>query len=215
MPSYTVPPHKRQRRTATSVFAGKFDLRFHRVSIDRAVEKAEGRKVERWREKESECERERERNHERKQAQAVPQSELKPTSLAAKPSLFWSARPAIRMYTPQRSVSISSQPMQLSSPHTSPGPSISSHTYHEREDDRLSCRTQKSTAPPPSKRAKSRIAAKRGWKGYAEGFLSPSEKNIDAVYVLPERRTRSGKSFSAATGRPAVLNSTAARQDRS
>jgi hypothetical protein len=43
------------------------------------------------------------------------------------------------------------------------------------------------------------VAVKKGWKGWVEGSPPPSEKliNLDAVPVLQERRTRSGKSFDA------------------
>jgi hypothetical protein len=46
---------------------------------------------------------------------------------------------------------------------------------------------------------KKRPAARKGWKGWVEGSPPPSEKliNLDAVKVLEERRTRSGKSFDA------------------
>jgi len=44
-------------------------------------------------------------------------------------------------------------------------------------------------------RTKKRAASKKGWKGWVEGSPPPSEKliNLDAVPVLQERRTRSGK----------------------
>jgi hypothetical protein len=46
---------------------------------------------------------------------------------------------------------------------------------------------------------KKRVAVKKGWKGWVEGSPPPSEKliNLDAVPILQERRTRSGKSFDA------------------
>jgi len=52
------------------------------------------------------------------------------------------------------------------------------------------------TSSLPRKR---RVAVKKGWKGWVEGSPPPSEKliNLDAVPVLQERRTRSGKNFDA------------------
>jgi hypothetical protein len=55
------------------------------------------------------------------------------------------------------------------------------------------------SASSPSQQRRKRVAVKKGWKGWVEGSPPPSEKliNLDAVPVLQERRTRSGKNFDA------------------
>ena len=127
-------------------------------------------------------------------------------------SSFWRARPAIHIATMHRSVSVTPPPM-LSPPHplvsspSTPGPSTSSgtsrtsskrpHTPDDHEDiHRLHHGARQQPPPPPRKK---RVAVKKGWKGWVEGSPPPSEKliNLDAVPVLQERRTRSGKSFDA------------------
>ena len=125
------------------------------------------------------------------------------------PSSFWRAsgtshRPTINIATMQRSVSVTPPPM-ASSPQSTPGPSTSSitsrtsskrprtpHDYDSTDDD-----PTVATSPQPPR--KKRIAVKKGWKGWVEGSPPPSEKliNLDAVPILHERRTRSGKSFDA------------------
>ena len=124
------------------------------------------------------------------------------------PSTSWGARPVLHIASMQRSVSVTPPPMP-SSPPTTPGPSISSstsrtsskrpHTPYEDEDMDHS-RDMSFTTPPPEPRPrKKRAAARKGWKGWVEGSPPPSEKliNLDAVTVLHERRTRSGKNFDA------------------
>jgi hypothetical protein len=124
-------------------------------------------------------------------------------------SSFWRARPAIHIATMQRSVSVTPPPMPSSpqpiqsSPASTPGPSSSSSTSRTSskrprtpaDDEDLHRRP---TASSQHKRKK-RVAVKKGWKGWVEGSPPPSEKliNLDAVPVLQERRTRSGKSFDA------------------
>ncbi|KAG5652086.1 hypothetical protein H0H81_006349 [Sphagnurus paluster] len=127
-------------------------------------------------------------------------------------SSFWKAkaRPTIHIATMQRSVSVTPPPptspiLLPSTPASTPGPSHSSSTSrtsskrpHTPEDcDEL--RDRSSTASPALPRARKRAAAKKGWKGWVEGSPPPSEKliNLDAVPVLQERRTRSGKNFDA------------------
>lgn len=132
------------------------------------------------------------------------------------PSSFWQARPQIVIPSLQRSASFSPPPMpgMQSSPPTTPGPSISSRTsatsskrpYTPDDFDELTDRqgSVDSQPPPPKKERKKRAAARKGWKGWVEGSPPPSEKliNLDAVTVLAERKTRSGKSFDAiGTGR--------------
>jgi len=55
---------------------------------------------------------------------------------------------------------------------------------------------QPDATPRPRKK---RVAVKKGWKGWVEGSPEPSTKliNLDAVPILRERRTRSGKNFDA------------------
>jgi hypothetical protein len=129
-----------------------------------------------------------------------------PPPLPSGTSSFWRARPSIHIATMQRSVSItpppmpSSPPPMPSSPASTPGPSSSSSTSHTsskrpRTPDDDEDLDREHHAPERKKRP----AAKKGWKGWVEGSPAPSEKliNLDAVPVLQERRTRSGKSFDA------------------
>ncbi|KAG0696593.1 hypothetical protein DFH29DRAFT_950390 [Suillus ampliporus] len=224
------PTHKRQRRTATSVLAGDFDLRPPRdvltsllngVGPYKEVEKEEETRRTKKKEK-----RERLKEKQRtKVTSKVPEKPLKVESATApppvptvvaqsisapvmQPSSFWRARgtsnrPTIHIATMQRSVSVTPPPMP-SSPQSTPGPSNSSAT------SRTSSKRPRTPADdyPESETfshyrhaqpRKKRIAVKKGWKGWVEGSPPPSEKliNLDAVPVLQERRTRSGKSFDA------------------
>jgi len=127
-------------------------------------------------------------------------------------SSFWRARPTIKIATMQRSVSVTPPPMTSpllmpSTPVSTPGPSNSSstsrtsskrlHTPDDYEDFDL--RHHSMSASSPSQQRRKRVAVKKGWKGWVEGSPPPSEKliNLDAVPVLQERRTRSGKNFDA------------------
>ncbi|THH17559.1 hypothetical protein EW146_g3286 [Bondarzewia mesenterica] len=229
----TLPPYKRQRRTATSVLAGVFDPRPPRdvltsllngVPINKDVEETDQARREKRREK-------KERDKEKKKAkalakprespapavvQAVPTvGPITPTNNAPhrtilplpEPSSLWGARPVVHLATIQRSVSVTPPPMPESSPPTTPGPSISSstsrtsskrpHTPYE-DDDLNNAQSIAFNSPEPRPRKK-RAAARKGWKGWVEGSPPPSEKliNLDAVTVLHERRTRSGKNFDA------------------
>ncbi|KAN0084388.1 hypothetical protein V8E55_007892 [Tylopilus felleus] len=127
------------------------------------------------------------------------------------PSSFWRARgashrPTIHIATMQRSVSVTPPPM-ASSPRSTPGPSdwsTTSRTSSKRprtpDDDAYATEPGVVTTPPPtSSQRKKRVAVRKGWKGWVEGSPPPSEKliNLDAVPILQERRTRSGKSFDA------------------
>ncbi|KIJ59394.1 hypothetical protein HYDPIDRAFT_118622 [Hydnomerulius pinastri MD-312] len=128
------------------------------------------------------------------------------------PSSFWRARgtshrPTIHIATMQRSVSVTPPPM-ASSPQSTPGPSdwsATSRTSSKRPrtpDDDDDANEPSVVTPPtshPQPPRKKRVAVKKGWKGWVEGSPPPSEKliNLDAVPVLQERRTRSGKSFDA------------------
>jgi hypothetical protein len=189
------------------------------VAPYKVVEKEEETRRNKKREK-------RERDKERKRAKAAVRAHEKalgstrldaiptaapvsqPTAPIAQPiqsgtSSFWRARPSIHIATMQRSVSVtpppmpSSPPPMASSPASTPGPSSSSSTSRTSskrprtpgDDEDLDRHAQR----------KKRVAVKKGWKGWVEGSPPPSEKliNLDAVPVLQERRTRSGKSFDA------------------
>lgn len=195
------------------------------VSPYKAVEKEEERQMKK--EKKEKKDRDRERKREKKavakarkrelmndsQPNATPQAS---TSAIAIPqpatSSFWRARPAIHIATMQRSVSITPPPtsptLLPSTPASTPGPSNSSstsrtsskrpHTPDDYEDFGSEHRSMGPSSPHTQPRKK-RIAVKKGWKGWVEGSPPPSEKliNLDAVPVLQERRTRSGKNFDA------------------
>lgn len=126
------------------------------------------------------------------------------------PSSFWRARgtshrPTIHIATMQRSVSVTPPPM-ASSPRSTPGPSdwsTTSRTSSKRpltpDDDTHAGEPTVATSSPTPAHRKKRVAVRKGWKGWVEGSPPPSEKliNLDAVPMLQERRTRSGKSFDA------------------
>ncbi|KAH6917783.1 hypothetical protein BKA70DRAFT_1366334 [Coprinopsis sp. MPI-PUGE-AT-0042] len=141
-----------------------------------------------------------------------------PPIVNAKAANFWKSkvpavpksRPEIMIASIQRSVSVTPPPMspQATTPEATPGPSISSSVSHESfkrpytpdDSEDLDFRHISGPGGPSehSKRErKKRPAAKKGWKGWVEGSPPPSEKliNLDAVPVLQERRTRSGKNF--------------------
>lgn len=122
---------------------------------------------------------------------------------------FWGNRPSIQIPAMhQRSVSVTPPPFTSpllfpSTPASTPGPSNSSSTSRTSskrprtpDDYEDLVRAIHERALPPRK---PRAAAKKGWKGWVEGSPPPSEKliNLDAVPVLQERRTRSGKNFDA------------------
>lgn len=222
-------PYKRQRRTATAVLAGDFDLRPARDALTSLLNGVEAYKVV---EKDDEAKREKrrerkEKEREKKRAKLAavrkinesgPNTSVSLMAASASKSStpvthhstisassFWRARPTIHIATMQRSRSVSVTPPPLpSSPASTPGPSISSSTSRTSskrprtpEDHEDLIQLKRSSSPPPPR--KKRVAVKKGWKGWVEGSPPPSEKliNLDAVPVLQERRTRSGKSFDA------------------
>ncbi|KAF8629034.1 hypothetical protein AX15_003594 [Amanita polypyramis BW_CC] len=144
---------------------------------------------------------------------AVPSNQIASSSAPPKvqtsttiASSFWRARPAIHIATMQRSVSVTpppiSSPPPLASTSTStPAPSTSVGTSRTSSKRPHTPDEEEKFDPTPSvpKPRKKRVAVKKGWKGWVEGSPPPSEKliNLDAVPVLQERRTRSGKSFDA------------------
>jgi len=130
-----------------------------------------------------------------------------PTPASSSVTPFWRARPTIHIPAMQRSVSVTPSPTlsthrHASTPGSTPGPSISSSTSQTSSkrprtpDDDEGLETESASAPQPRKK---RAAAKKGWKGWVEGSPPPSDKliNLDAVPLLQERRTRSGKNFDA------------------
>ncbi|KAH9962847.1 hypothetical protein BC827DRAFT_1195349 [Russula dissimulans] len=197
----TIPPHKRRRRTATSVLAGDFDPRPPRdvltsllngVPRYSLVESALDMKRERRRDKkarESVKKRAKSAHDEPVNGASGAHHDIVPsiadTTLHSNDFLFdtpsssaWGSRPVLRLATTQRSVS---------RPHT-PGDDSDLDDSHTDTQD-----------PPLPRSRKKRPAARKGWKGWVEGSPPPSEKliKLDDVQVLEERRTRSGKSFDA------------------
>ena len=134
---------------------------------------------------------------------------FQPESSTASSSGKQVSRPTIHIPAMQRSFSIT--PTPPSSPHfiksgstgSTPGPSVSTSTSRTsskrpRTPDDEEVMTMRPPTPPPRPRKK-RLAVKKGWKGWVEGSPEPSGKliNLDAVPMLQERRTRSGKNFDA------------------
>jgi hypothetical protein len=124
-------------------------------------------------------------------------------------SSFWRARPAIHIATMQRSVSVTppplSSPPSLASTSTStPAPTNSVGTSRTSSKRPLTPDEEEEKYDPSqssgSRPRKKRVAVRKGWKGWVEGSPPPSEKliNLDAVPIIQERRTRSGKVFDAA-----------------
>lgn len=198
-----------------------------RKEKEREREKEKEREREKEREKEKERERKRAKSDARPPARvsAPPVASTSVAGASGPPapkisapvarpvaSSFWQARPAIHITNMPRSVSITPPPM-ASSPPTTPGPSVSSTTsgtsskrphtpYDDEYDTHSRQRSEMSQTPPPSAQPrprKKRTAVRKGWKGWVEGSPPPSEKliNLDVVTVLPQRKTRSGKSFDA------------------
>ncbi|KIK52846.1 hypothetical protein GYMLUDRAFT_250836 [Collybiopsis luxurians FD-317 M1] len=121
------------------------------------------------------------------------------------PVQIWASRPTIQFATCSRerseSVTPPSPPPVPSSPESTPGPSISSSTSRtSSKRPRTPDDDEELLLLPLAPRVrKKRPAARKGWKGWVEGSPPPSTKliNLDAVPVLQERRTRSGKNFDA------------------
>ncbi|KAL0576403.1 hypothetical protein V5O48_005592 [Marasmius crinis-equi] len=119
------------------------------------------------------------------------------------------SRPNIQLPTYNREQSVtppplsSPLPLHSSSHENTPDPSISSTTSRTSskrprtpdDDEEIAAMLP----PQEAKPRKKRMAVKKGWKGWVEGSPPPSEKliNLDAVPILQERRTRSGKNFDA------------------
>ncbi|KAF5369097.1 hypothetical protein D9758_003075 [Tetrapyrgos nigripes] len=214
-------PAKRMRRTATTVMAGYFDYRPYRprdvltsllngVAPYLAEEKEEEERMKRKMQK-REKERERQAREQALCAEVPKNAVAGPSTMPMRlptesQSAPYAARPSIHIKTFQRSLSVTPPPITSpeppSSPESTPGPSHSSSTSRTSSkrprtpDDDESIVLVSPTQPKPKKK---RMAHRKGWKGWVEGSPPPSEKliNLDAVPVLQERRTRSGKNFDA------------------
>lgn len=135
-----------------------------------------------------------------------------PRQPAAAGSSKCTSRPTIHIPAMQRPFSITPSPP--SSPNflsfwpnqeRSPEPSVSSGTSRTSskrprtpaDDEVMEMGSAQPSSEPRAR--KKRIAVKKGWKGWVEGSPEPSTKliNLDAVPILRERRTRSGKNFDA------------------
>jgi len=139
----------------------------------------------------------------------APTSSLTP--VASSSSMKFVTRPTIHIPAMQHSFSVTPSPPTspqfiISTPGSTPGPSISSSTSRTSSkrprtpyDDEDEMFGDDQSGPSAPKIRKKRSAVKKGWKGWVEGSPEPSEKliNLDAVPVLHERRTRSGKNFDA------------------
>ncbi|KAK7463046.1 hypothetical protein VKT23_007632 [Stygiomarasmius scandens] len=214
-------PAKRMRRSATTIMAGHFDYRPYRprdvlTSLLNGVGHylvEDQEEEERLRKKQQRREKERQR-HAREQTtraettkNATPGPSLSaPLPMTREPSHSYNSRPSIQINTFQRSLSVTPPPITAlelpSSPDSTPGPSNSSST------SRTSSKRPRTPdddepidplIPVQPKLKKKRVAHRKGWKGWVEGSPPPSEKliNLDAVPILQERRTRSGKNFDA------------------
>ncbi|KIL63162.1 hypothetical protein M378DRAFT_164855 [Amanita muscaria Koide BX008] len=130
-------------------------------------------------------------------ASAPPKAQTSTTSASS----FWRARPAIHIATMQRSVSVTppppSTPPPLASTSTStPAPTTSVGTSRTSSKRPFTPDEEEEKYTPTSSRPrKKRVAVRKGWKGWVEGSPPPSEKliNLDAMPVIQERRTRSGR----------------------
>ncbi|KAF9051598.1 hypothetical protein BJ165DRAFT_900366 [Panaeolus papilionaceus] len=213
-PSY---PHKRMRRTATSVMAGAFDVRpprdvltsllngigpYKEVESDEAKQKRRKERKEREREKKKEKAAQRLRHTEllgdTASTSAINVLHTNSISMSASAPIAssstqpaWRARPTIHIPAMQRSVSITPSPP--------PSPQRLASTPGSTPDDHDRYDGFRLTVQLPKAQRKKRAAAKKGWKGWVEGSPPPSDKliNLDSAPVLQERRTRSGKNFDA------------------
>ncbi|KAJ3726706.1 hypothetical protein EV361DRAFT_251154 [Lentinula raphanica] len=225
--SYQRPVHnpvKRMRRNATAVMAGAFDVKPARdvltsllnVPAHQTEEMNKEERLARKQEKREKREREKERKRLKVAENAGKADSATPGPSAnglrliqapsSAPSHLYASRPTIQFTTCSRerseSVTPPSPPLLPSSPYSTPGPSNSSDTSRTsskrprtpNDDEEL---LHIPLAEPRVR--KKRPAARKGWKGWVEGSPPPSEKliNLDAVPVLQERRTRSGKNFDA------------------
>ncbi|KAF9073101.1 hypothetical protein BDP27DRAFT_1417559 [Rhodocollybia butyracea] len=210
-----INPAKRMRRNATAVMAGAFDIRPARdvlTSLLNGVppyypgEKDEEARRIRKLERREKRERERERKR-RKLAEINVESEVAgnnaiPGSSAANiqlhqastapPTQTWASRPTIQFATCSRerseSVTPPSPPPLASSPYSTPGPSNSSSTS----------RTS-SKRPHTPDDDEDIMDLSQEPRGKQEEAASGQERleGLDAVPILQERRTRSGKNFDA------------------
>ncbi|KAJ7498374.1 hypothetical protein B0H11DRAFT_1856318 [Mycena galericulata] len=193
-------PFRQARRTATTVFAGDFDVCPPHVPMLRT----DNDEIER--EKRNERERKRAKDPV-KRIEAVddaPVPNASPSVIkapSAATTSFWLARPSIHISTMQRAASVTPPLLLPSTPASTPGPSNSfnaSRTSFKRPrpEDYEDLAHNDHPRPPP-RPSKPRIVARKGWKGWVEVSPPPSEKLISLALVLPGRRTRNGKNFDA------------------
>jgi len=220
-------PAKRMRRNATSVMAGAFDIRPARDVLTSllngvppyypAEKEEEARRIRKQEKREK---RERDKERRRQKALGMESGDVAGSSATPGPSTIgmrtdepsafiptklYASRPTIQFATCSRerseSVTPPSPPPMPSSPYSTPGPSNSSSTSRTSskrprtpDDDE-----EFPHLPMEPRIRKKRPPARKGWKGWVEGSPPPSEKliNLDAVPILQERRTRSGKNFDA------------------
>ncbi|KAF9269589.1 hypothetical protein L218DRAFT_277511 [Marasmius fiardii PR-910] len=201
-----VPPYSEEDKAEEA----KYNAQLKRLQKKERVEVKRERDKERRR-----LERAREKALKQQQSISAPpmasSSQSPSTSrplLVVPTSSSFSTRPNIKLPTHHRATSVTppplSSPLPLPSSHeNTPDPSISSSTSRTSskrprtpDDDE---EIVPLLPPPEPKPRRKRVAVKKGWKGWVEGSPPPSEKliNLDAVPILQERRTRSGKNFDA------------------
>ncbi|THU87550.1 hypothetical protein K435DRAFT_867161 [Dendrothele bispora CBS 962.96] len=215
-------PAKRMRRSATTVMAGHFDYRPYRPrDVLTSLLNGIGPYLVEDREEEERLNKRQQRREKEKQklakeravraaqvgnAVAGPSISAPVLPVAREQSHSYTSRPSIQINTLQRSLSVTPPPITAleppSSPDSTPGPSNSSSTSRtssKRPRTPEDYETIEMVFPTEPKPKKKRIAHRKGWKGWVEGSPPPSEKliNLDAVPILQERRTRSGKNFDA------------------
>ena len=201
--------HKCQRRNATTILAGDFDVRPSRDVLTsvlnrnpyRNVEKLEGKKRRRKeKQKMRELEIQRYRLAPAKVtikplplkatgSGVVAHSSIKESAFTFRPPTerlptLHIGRPRINIIMP-RSISITPPPMSLS-PDSTPGPSNSSSTSHTSSkhphtplDGEFFTHPELLFTPSPQKPRKKRPAVRKGWKGWVEGSPEPSTKLIN------------------------------------
>ncbi|KAL1750958.1 hypothetical protein FB107DRAFT_168858, partial [Schizophyllum commune] len=114
-------------------------------------------------------------------------------------SRIWNSRPVIHIMTAMRVASVTPPPH---------GAECSTHRA-DRMEGEIGLKRRYDSLDPSSgmnsfqhptfsdKRRKRKSKHKRGWKGWVEGALEPSNKliDLDNAVVLAGHRTRSGKEF--------------------
>ncbi|KAF8138084.1 hypothetical protein K438DRAFT_2030796 [Mycena galopus ATCC 62051] len=187
--SLPMQPYKRSRRTATTVLAGDFDVRPSRDVLTSLLNGV-GPYTPLLRLDDDEIRRQHLGRHKGLLARApvYPHCHHAAIGLGDATAFHFSASPSLHPgFDPGPSNSSSTSRTSSKRPRTPDDYEDFLRSTHEEHQHR---------SPVPRK---PRAAAKKGWKGWVEGSPPPSEKliNLDAVPVLQERRTRSGKNFDA------------------